>query len=108
MQERIIVNSNNQDYILKGLRLLTGWDRQLGEDVIEDFSPNATYISFTEVSKSIMPFEEKHGYYLGSQAIQSESFRNYYYNIIHGNAIDLYSGTNFITNDTTPVYRFKL
>ncbi|MEZ5199525.1 MAG: alpha/beta hydrolase, partial [Bacteroidales bacterium] len=97
IQERIIVNTNDQDYILKGVRLLKGWERQLGEDVKRDHASNAIYVSFTELSKSLLPFEERHGYYLGPVAIQSEAFRNYYYTIIHGEAIEKEVSLNFYT-----------
>ena len=108
IQERIIVNSSDQDYILKGVKLLKGWERQLGEDVKKGYASNATYVSLTDVSKSIIPFEEKHGYYLGPVAIQSDVFRNYYYTIIHGDPIENKKVKNTFTQQGNPVLKFEL
>lgn len=105
MQERIYVNSNGRDFILRGLRLLTNWSRQLGEALVGEFASNATYVDFTNAVKNGFPIGEMHGYYIGTVSNQSENIRNYYYTIFHGDEADLdnqqlfsYSGGNTVYN----------
>jgi len=109
IQERIYVNSNGRDFILRGVRLLTDWNRQLGEALVGEFASNATYVDFTNAVKNNgFPIGEMHGYYLGIVSNQSENIRSYYHTIFHGKSVDLENEDLFSNNSTSPVYNINL
>ncbi len=108
MQERIYVNSNGRDFILRGVRVLTNWKRQLGESLVRDFASNATYVNFTSAIKSKFPFNEMHGYYLGSIPSQSDNIKNYYSTILHGEKAFTNNSDISYSKENAAVYNIKL
>ena len=65
IQDRIFVNSNRKDMTLKGVNLFTDFDRQLGEQAVDNFASNAVYVNFSQALKNELNFGLLHGYYVG-------------------------------------------
>lgn len=108
IQERIYVNSNNRDFILRGVQILTNWNRQLGVSLVDDYASNATYVNFTKAIKSKFPFNEMHGYYLGTVPNQSDNIRNYYHTILHGEEALKNSFNLFYSKGDSPIFNIQL
>lgn len=107
IQERIYINSNKRDFILRGVQILTDWKGQLGVSLDDNYASNAIYVNFTNAVKSNFPINEMHGYYLGTIPNQSDNIRNYYHTIINGeeaikNSVDL-----FYSQEDSPVINIQ-
>ena len=83
--KRVIVNSNDDDISLTGLRVLTKLGRQLGESAGEDLAGNATYVDFT----SIVGFRgmgPSHSYYFAEKIVKISEVKDFYSKLFHGDA----------------------
>jgi hypothetical protein len=67
-QERVYVNLNSRDIILKGVTLFSSADTQLGVNAGDQYAANSSYISFTKVLEKESDFRFLHGYYVGYTA----------------------------------------
>ena len=81
--ERIIVNSNDDDISLSGLRVLTRLGRQLGESAEQPLASNAIYLDFTEVV-GFQGMGPSHSYYFAEKIMKIKEVKDYYMTIFHG------------------------
>lgn len=82
--DRVYINSNDDDFSLTGLRILTKLGRQLGENPREPYAENAIYVSFTEAVGFPGSMGPSHSYYFASIPEKSENIKKYYTGIFHG------------------------
>lgn len=83
-QKNIFINSNKQDFNLKGLRIFTKHGKQLGEKVIHPFAKNAIYFNFTKSIGFRFPTESTHTYFIGKVPERNKNIRLFYFEILHG------------------------
>ncbi len=95
IQKHVFVHSNTHDFILKGLRIFTKNGKQLGEKVELPVSANANYINFTKSIGMTMPHYISHNYFVGKSVKESKNIKNYFYDLIHGNPVDLKNTKTF-------------
>jgi hypothetical protein len=102
--DNIFVNSNSNDMTLKGVRLFTDMDLQLGEKVEGEFASNATYIEFNKAMGTENSFRTSHGYYAGVIPGQSQNVYQYFSTIFHGRSIEFCDMDMFVQNANFPVF----
>ncbi|MEJ2596515.1 MAG: alpha/beta hydrolase, partial [bacterium] len=81
--DRIIVNSNDDDISLSGLRVLTKLGRQLGESAEKPLASNAIYLDFTDVV-GFQGMGPSHSYYFSKKIMKIKEVKDYYMTIFHG------------------------
>lgn len=82
--QRIYINSNDDDFSLTGLRIISPLGRQLGEGPRSSYAENAVYVNFTEAVGFPGSMGPSHSYYFASIPEKSENIKNYYTGIFHG------------------------
>jgi len=81
---RIYINSNDDDFSLTGLRIISPLGRQLGEGPRKNYAENAFYVSFTEAVGFPGSMGPSHSYYFASIPEKSQNIKAYYTGIFHG------------------------
>ena len=104
ISRRIYINSNDDDFSLSGLRVLTRLGRQLGESAKAPFASNATYVDFTEAVGFPGSMGPSHSYYFASITEKSEKIKNYYTTIFHGEEAPLFNSELFAWETEQPHY----
>jgi len=94
-QKNIFINSNKQDFNLKGLRIFTKHGKQLGEKVIHPFAKNAVYFNFTKSVGFRFPTGTTHTYFIGKVPERNKNIRLFYFEILHGLYPNLTDETRF-------------
>jgi hypothetical protein len=105
--ERIYINSNDDDFSLSGLRILTKLGRQLGERAEPPFASNAIYVNFTEAVGFPGSMGPSHSYYFASVTEKSEKIRQYYSTIFHGEKAPLENPDYFAFASEQQAYFIK-
>ncbi len=103
-QERVYVNLNSRDIILKGVTLFSSADTQLGVNAGDQYASNSSYISFTKVLEKESDFRFLHGYYVGYIPGKYPNIFRYYYELFHGAAPELLNPEAFVRQESLPVY----
>lgn len=93
---RIYINSNDDDFSLTGLRMLTKLGRQLGESALPPYASNATYVDFTDAVGFPGSMGPSHSYYFASIPEKSENIKKYYTNLFHGREASLTNPDLFV------------
>jgi len=88
-QNRIYITSNKSDVNLKGVRIFTKDGKQLGEKVKQPIAENAYYLNFSDAVGLRMPTGTTHTYFIGEVHEENRTIKSIYYNLFHGNIIDL-------------------
>lgn len=83
-RKSIFVNSNRNDFNLKGLRIFSRYHRLLGELVKSPRAENAQYINFSQCVGFRTRTATSHTYFIGSIPVEQQSVFNYYSTIFHG------------------------
>ncbi len=96
IQKRIYITSNKQDFNLNGVRIFTKSRKQLGERLKLPISENANYINFTKAIGFMFPTHLTHTYFLGGITKEKENVNQFYFNLFHGEKIELNDSTSFI------------
>ena len=96
IQKRIYITSNKQDFNLNGLRVFTKARKQLGERLKLPLSENAEYVNFTKAIRFLFPPQSTHTYFRGRITNESENIKQIYFNLFHGENINLNDTTFFI------------
>jgi hypothetical protein len=96
IQKRIYITSNKQDFNLNGVRIFTKSRKQLGERLKLPLSENANYINFTKAIGFMFPTHLTHTYFLGRITKEKENVHQFYFNLFHGEKIELNDSTSFI------------
>lgn len=81
---RIYINSNDDDFSLTGLRIISPLGRQLGEGPRSDYAENAFYVNFTEAVGFPGSMGPSHSYYFASITEKSENIKQFYTGVFHG------------------------
>ncbi len=87
--QRIYINSNDDDFSLTGLRIISPLGRQLGEGPRSDYAENAVYVNFTEAVGFPGSLGPSHSYYFASIPEKSENIKQFYTGIFHGDEAQL-------------------
>lgn len=95
-QKKIYITSNRQDFNLKGSRIFTKDGKMLGEKVETPIAKNANYVQFTKAVGFRFPTGTTHTFFIGEVADKSKNIRDFYFNILHGNEIDLNNENQYI------------
>lgn len=88
LQERIIINSNVNDFNLNGIRIFTYESYQLGETAFYPLAKNATYINFSDIVKFTLPPGAAHTYFIGKSPDKYPTVYEFYNDIFHGKTSD--------------------
>jgi len=96
IQKRIYITSNKQDFNLNGLRVFTKARKQLGERLKLPLSEKAKYVNFTKAIRFLFPPQSTHTYFIGRITNESENIKQIYFNLFHGEKINLKDTTSFI------------
>jgi hypothetical protein len=103
---RIYVNSNDDDFSLSGLRVLTRMGRQLGESPLPPLALNANYVDFTE-SVGFKGMGPSHSYFFASVTEKSEVIKSYYTTIFQGREAPLVDPEYFAYIPSQDAYTIK-
>lgn len=95
-QKRIYITSNRQDFNLKGSRIFTKDGKMLGEKVETPIAENANYVQFTKAVGFRFPTGTTHTFFIGEVVDKSKNIREFYFNMMHGNEIDLNNENQYI------------
>lgn len=95
LQERIYITNNRQDFNLKGVRIFTKQGKQLGEKVTHPVADNAVYVQFTKAVGFRFPTGTTHTYFIGKVPEKYVNIRNFYYQLLHGQPIEINDNTLF-------------
>ncbi len=95
-QKRIYITSNRQDFNLKGSRIFTKDGKMLGEKTETPIAENANYVQFTKAVGFRFPTGTTHTFFIGEVADKSKNIREFYFNMMHGNEIDLNNENQYI------------
>lgn len=93
--QRIYINSNDDDFSLTGLRVISPLGRQLGEGPRSDYAENAVYVNFTEAVGFPGSMGPSHSYYFASITEKSMNIKEYYTGIFHGYEAQLHNDQLF-------------
>lgn len=94
-QNRVYITSNKSDFNLKGVRIFTKDGKQLGEKIKQPVAVNTCYINFSDAIGLRTPTGTTHTFFIGEVPEENETIRRIYYNLFHGNTINLSDTTTF-------------
>ena len=94
-QNRLYITSNKSDFNLKGVRIFTKDGKQLGEIVKQPIAENAFYLNFSDAIGFRTPTGTTHTFFIGEVPEENGTIKNLYYNLFHGNKINLLDTITF-------------
>ncbi len=94
-QDRIYITSNKSDFNLKGVRIFTKDGKQLGEKIKNPVAENAIYLNFSKAVGFRTPTGTTHTFFIGEVPEENNTIKNIYYDLFHGNEIDLSNTSTF-------------
>lgn len=93
LQQHLYITKNNRDRTLRGAKLITGLDKQLGQQPMPPFASNALILDFSRV------LNKEHNYFLYPSVLNEHPYiKNIYHAILSGMVPDFNNTERFIIN----------